>query len=213
MSPTKSRKNSLIQAQQKYTATFRLQRYDFRPNKEKVFQRESFICATMPPIPVPSEELKKLLIQFNTLNEPSILLNDFKRVKTKGKQITNFGKINGFIAFRSFYCKNIKNSVHQILLSSELANIWRDEINKKTWSLYAYLYNVRDDKSIPFVIWLCETLRMKSTFKPSIQRDLHTIKNNTTLYGTMNFKDAVEDVYFTKSDMFLSQQCEFLENK
>nr|AZQ56693.1 MAT alpha 1 protein [Suhomyces chickasaworum]AZQ56699.1 MAT alpha 1 protein [Suhomyces chickasaworum] len=201
----KSRKAQGVCGQRKHITTFRLQKYEFCPNKENVTLQGNLICSAIPLVPNPSEALKTLLLQFNTLNEPSKQQIYKKTSKSKGGCKSSFGNINGFIAFRSFYCKNVKNSDHQIILSRELATIWKGDVNKKIWSLYSHLYNMRENKSTSFVTWLCKTLQMKGTSMPSLSSGLLTVKNNNMLYDTMKIKDAIEDVYFANSDLLTSE--------
>nr|AZQ56623.1 MAT alpha 1 protein [Suhomyces bolitotheri] len=168
----------------------------------------SMIFRELPPIPQPSENLKLLLLKFNSLNNPNLgstISGENRDIsKSKNRKFAN-GKINGFIAFRTFYCKSILNPNHQRILSKQLGKIWQKEITKDDWNLYALTYNLRDDKTLHFVEWLCNALNIKSPILPEVikpdlpilpreTKPVRSVKRQYWIFES-SIKNTVEDVY------------------
>lgn len=61
-------------------------------------------------------------------------------------------RINAFIAFRSYYSRQVNDYDEQISISRFLSVAWKNE-NKELWRSYALLYN-SSNSNIPFVDWL-----------------------------------------------------------
>lgn len=105
----------------------------------------------LPHIPQPSEELRRILRSCEgALSAPEIEKRKFR--KRKGK-----GKLNGFIAFRAFYTKAIKDPKLQIQLSQILSKVWENEPNRSIWNCYALRYNETANGE-EFMHWLYRNL-------------------------------------------------------
>nr|AZQ56709.1 MAT alpha 1 protein [Suhomyces bokatorum]AZQ56715.1 MAT alpha 1 protein [Suhomyces bokatorum]AZQ56721.1 MAT alpha 1 protein [Suhomyces bokatorum]AZQ56728.1 MAT alpha 1 protein [Suhomyces bokatorum]AZQ56734.1 MAT alpha 1 protein [Suhomyces bokatorum] len=183
--------------------SFRVRKYTFRPTSSQLRipnEQESIMSSELPPIPQPSEALKVLLFKFNSMNEVKTKKVCLKNVLNAKPRKSNYGNINAFLAFRTFYCKNIQNPDHQIILSRSLAKIWKMEQNKLQWDLYACLYNIRSLRSLPFVQWLCKGLRLEQPINPSSnQEELRVVKTDNELYKTTKINNTIEDVYLINS--------------
>lgn len=143
----------------------------------------------LPPLPNPSNNIKNILLSINNLDhierERPIVL---RAINSTTKRL--FAKIDGFIAFRSFYAKSIKNIHYQRLLSSLLSTAWKSEVTKDVWRTYAIFYNASERKS-DFVNWLCSSL--------NLHKHCTTKENNShDIYITETSKSAniqMEDIY------------------
>ncbi|OBA22190.1 hypothetical protein METBIDRAFT_40341 [Metschnikowia bicuspidata var. bicuspidata NRRL YB-4993] len=148
----------------------------------------------LPQIPIPSSSLQDLLCKY-LFNEV-----DTNKKLSRIKQGTRYNdtkkrRINGFIAFRSFYSKTIKGTSHQKELSSKLAAIWKTEPNHQTWNSYALQYNATGGNE-SFVSWL----NRKLGFDTNIEA-----KKTFKSYKNLTLKN-VEDVFFEDINYDLNGQ-------
>lgn len=114
----------------------------------------------LPEIPLPSSRLQNLLCQyqFDDISEKK-KPHRAKKITTKSNERKR--RMNGFIAFRSFYSKTIRGTSHQKELSSKLAVIWKNEPHHQTWNCYALQYNATGGEET-FVEWLNRNLGFES---------------------------------------------------
>lgn len=137
----------------------------------------------IPTIPAPSPHLSKILADCNSLHQASNLSRVFLLKKSKSRNKKK-RRINGFIAFRSFYSKSIKGASTQRELSTKLSTAWRAEPNRHIWKCYALQYNAAGGEE-DFISWLLRNLGI-SNEKP-VQTILRTSQNKVL--------NNVEDVF------------------
>lgn len=122
----------------------------------------------IPQLPEPSMHLKQVLDELHTgaplklrLQVEKVLKQ--KRRKRKGSQRRS---INGFIAFRTYYSKWLRNATLQQELSCQLGKVWENEPSREIWECYAYQYNeTGGDES--FIDWLYIKLGLITAEKKS----------------------------------------------
>lgn len=139
----------------------------------------------LPKLPEPTGPLKAFLCKYESdLKEHLTLPYRPKRTQRNGLK-PKARRINGFMAFRTFYSKAIKLTSSQPEVSSELATIWKNEKCQKIWHCYALRYNATGgDQS--FLIWLNRSLGLTPAQKDS--KVLRTSRSN--IYSN------VEDVFW-----------------
>nr|AZQ56639.1 MAT alpha 1 protein [Suhomyces atakaporum] len=186
--------------------SFKMNKYKFSPVVDTTsLMSHPVINAKLPPIPNPSERLRLLLLTYNALNNPpnkEVLgcAKDIMAPRVRNKK--RYGKINGFIAFRTFYCKSVLNSNHQRSLSKHLAEIWRTEQQKNQWKLYAAVYNLRERTDIPFVEWLCKCLNIGEDLSTSsISPKLIVTESQGSFLSSASTKSVIEDLFLVKPDV------------
>lgn len=119
---------------------------------------------SLPQLPKVSDSLKELLVKYPKKTSGTIVGGSKKK----------FHKVNGFIAYRSFYTKNLSNGNAQRELSKELAKEWKCDKHRNTWSTYAAIYNSQiEDRSCkePFVAWLLRSIGVNARKDIRIQRN------------------------------------------
>lgn len=174
-------------------------------NSVKENQDRSTSCMNLglsifPNLPIPSSSLKEVLLKFNSLIEvnESSTSKSRKTIKPKTRKPVlkpssddkkqKRPNINGFIAFRTFYCKFVFSLEHQKQLSSLLAKLWYDEPSKDVWKTYAYGFNsCNQDQG--FFEWLCSNLGIDLS---GLQPDYATFIRLTPRDGLLN---KIEDIY------------------
>ncbi|KAG7691331.1 hypothetical protein KL930_005382 [Ogataea haglerorum] len=115
----------------------------------------------LPQIPTTSPSLERLLSEYEAMtngNERSTKIARKKSMKHRAQN--NKKRLNGFMAFRAFYSRNIANYNSQKSLSQVLANAWNREKHQQIWSLYAIQYNNSKSKE-RFSVWLEMKLNKK----------------------------------------------------
>ena len=119
----------------------------------------TFYISSTPTIPESSLELKNLLHSYDNIaicsssgESSKSGTSPKKLIKVKTK-ISKPKRLNGFIAFRSYYSKSINNPSLQRQLSKELAQLWLKEPQQNIWKRYAIEYN-RSCENVPFIEWL-----------------------------------------------------------
>lgn len=157
-----------------------------------------FSSTDIPDLPIPSSSLKKLLFEFNNLAQDENIIKHPSLARKKTKTLISY-KINGFIAFRSFYAKSIPNPVYQRKLSRSLADIWSEEENKEVWERYSQMYKVSKAylNNKTFVEWLCERLKLDHDRKcnVAISRMAPTNHTVTKSWEFVSRHNVVEDIY------------------
>lgn len=136
----------------------------------------------LPPLPSPSKWLQEILTSINfadPMYHPCKLKSRYENRKRKSK-------INGFIAFRSFYSRAIKSPKPQQEISASLAVAWKLEPNRKVWNYYALLYN-ETAKDEEFLYWLYRSLGIIDDASCSVKQ---ISKVNDTY-----FLSKIEDVF------------------
>lgn len=151
----------------------------------------------LPEIPLPSSYLQNLLCQYQCDDGTERRKTRKSRQRTNSKINLRKRRINGFIAFRSFYSRTIKGTFNQKELSSKLAAIWKDEPHHLTWNSYALQYNATGGDE-NFVDWLNMKLGFVSNtgddtkFKTCKNRLFRNVED--VFYGTKNSdKEALFD--------------------
>lgn len=160
-----------------------------------------FSSNEFPILPMPSDSLKKLLFEVNNMTQKQPKNRTLFSPHKKNNSFKISSKINGFIAFRSFYSKSISNPADQRKLSRSLANIWLGEENKETWESYSQLYKMSKAylKNQTFVAWLCQHLRLKFNYSQIYSTNI--LQTATTSHTRIDRLDnvsrlyAVEDIY------------------
>lgn len=155
----------------------------------------------LPQVPHPSDELRVILDKFCGEDMfldacGKILTDTHKKLGRKCKPRKN-KRINGFMAFRSFYCRSIFNVEHQRQLSTLLGNVWKNEPNKAVWNRYAIEYNTQLPDA-DFVDWLCTSLGFG--VGDSTDSATSVVKNDSWQFSSTNSTNAVEDIYFLGAD-------------
>ncbi|CUM68277.1 uncharacterized protein PRCAT00005999001 [Priceomyces carsonii] len=201
---------SRFKAKQLGLKLHRLQSYRQSQDQKRLLTQynsseQIFSLSEIPFLPIPSDDLKSLLLEFNNINVPVSLGNETitKRANRRAsRHLKNMKikKINGFIAFRSFYSRLITNPDHQRQLSVLLGKLWVNEPNRATWNRYAIEYNALLGNSRgqykPFVEWLCDTLHLNGEEKVE-ETYTNVVSNITWEFSSRCQDNKVEDVYFT----------------
>lgn len=136
----------------------------------------------IPMLPPPSIELLEIL-NSEKVADPTYSPRRLRSRKRKPK-------INGFIAFRSFHSRAIKNTRKQQEISSSLAKVWEVEPNREVWNYYALLYN-ETAKGEEFISWLYRNLGMNDDANCSIKQ-ISKVKKT-------HFLSKIEDVFIQSS--------------
>lgn len=155
----------------------------------------TFETSKLPALPEPSMSLQKVLLEFNVLNQATASRDS--NTKARSKKLVTSSKdrrMNGFFAFRAFYCRSILDPLHQRRLSILLGKIWENEPGKLTWSRYATEFNARKIKS-DFVEWLCGRLHFDLKVR---QPFITVVRNDRWKFSTESTLNSVEDVYLEK---------------
>nr|QFP92358.1 silenced mating-type protein ALPHA1 [Ogataea thermomethanolica (nom. inval.)]QGW56840.1 mating-type protein ALPHA1 [Ogataea thermomethanolica (nom. inval.)] len=124
---------------------------------------EILILSDLPEIPVASHFLTKALATFaipnslKTRSTPKVAKQALKKHLSKKK------RLNGFLAFRSFYSHNVLGYHNQKVLSRVLAQAWGKEPHQIIWSRYALEYNHSNTK-LSFHEWLCDQIGQKERY-------------------------------------------------
>lgn len=148
-------------------------------NKNAVSQYSNYFLNQFPTIPDPSEELLAILRQFRTLD-------DLPHIERRSKQKRKRSKINAFVAFRSFYGRDIRSVEKQRQLSKALAKVWKHEKGKSSWKRYATEYSSAI-REILFPVWL-------DRMQTGSYKNIEVKKNDLIVYNT-----KVEDLYLYTS--------------
>lgn len=130
----------------------------------------------LPDIPLPSSRLQNLLCQYQFDDIHANKKASRSKKNRAGTDQKRKRRMNGFIAFRSFYSKTIKGTSHQKELSSKLAAIWKDEPSHQTWNCYALQYNATGGEET-FVNWLNRKLGFENAVE--VDDTLRIYKNHT----------------------------------
>ncbi|CAY72149.1 uncharacterized protein PAS_chr4_1001 [Komagataella phaffii GS115] len=96
-------------------------------------------------------------------------------------------RINAFIAFRSYYSRQVNDYNKQISISRLLSVAWKNE-NKELWRSYALLYN-SSNSNIPFVDWL-------QTKGPKNSKRTSTVTKSFISWNELlSTRNKIEDVF------------------
>lgn len=116
-----------------------------------------FQTQVLPELPEPSEYIKDILAACKTRIKAEPLQSN----KRSRRKANTRRRLNGFIAFRAFYSRTVRDSQLQKHLSSLLGKAWKAEINRNVWEIYATLYNeTGGDES--FLNWLLSRLNLSN---------------------------------------------------
>ncbi|KAG7885287.1 hypothetical protein KL936_005417, partial [Ogataea polymorpha] len=135
----------------------------------------------LPQIPTTSPLLKRLLTEYGAIDNGKDSLNKVAPKKSSRHRVQKEKKrLNGFMAFRSFYSRNIANYNSQKALSQDLADAWNREKHQQIWSLYAIQYNHSKSKE-PFSRWLEMKLSKKlgkfNSDDPTTRREINVMSH------------------------------------
>ena len=168
-------------------------------NEQKLTKVQVIFFSDMPPLPEPSPGLKEVLEKFNGNGETARnrrsqvefpLLGHKKRSRSKAGH-----RLNGFMAFRSFYSRSVYDADHQRQLSSLLGSLWKNEPKQDVWNRYAIEYNSRASKE-DFIEWLTRVLGLEQGIcDPST----NVVKNSKWQFSSNTQDCSVEDIYYVKS--------------
>lgn len=139
----------------------------------------------LPALPKPSKKLESILLKFNKHTNRLIIGKEPCRAPRKRKS-TQKRRINGFIAFRAFYSRSIRDPAVQKQLSTMLGKVWGAEPNQHVWDCYALRYNETGGQE-EFMTWLMQNLKSKKPCQSTTVIRRRISKN-------IQFKN-VEDVY------------------
>lgn len=185
---------------QELTSQFRVSKKKLLLEKDNALKMKNstveFRTRSLPSLPAPRKELQDLLFEYKLLSDVSFTINSPKKHKM-AKQKRNPKPINSFIAFRSFYTREIRNPIHQREISQKLAKLWVNEPNRTIWNEYTESYNnylAQGKTDLSLVDWLCETLNIDTNGDLSITDDFsipsyYLTQQFDTLSGT------IEDIY------------------
>lgn len=138
----------------------------------------------LPSLPDPSPRLLDLIEKSNS-NTTKLA---FKSAKLK---LMKKRKMNGFMAFRSYYSSLLRSLDCQRELLSTLATLWKEEYGKNVWRFYAVQYNEHGGEEA-FSTWLNRRLKGgRITRAPTL---VHK-KYEGLLY------ENVEDVFIEKESL------------
>lgn len=139
----------------------------------------------IPALPEPSETI------INSLAECDASMDDIDLFKpsnrSKRRKAVKRRRLNGFIAFRSYYSRAAKSHSSQRKLSSLLAKVWKEEANKHVWSTYASVYNETGGND-DFILWLEKNLE---------QNEKDSTRSFTQKRKHHAFINDIEDVFLT----------------
>lgn len=117
----------------------------------KTFQN-SFYFNSLPKIPKCYKQLEELLLEFNKKIGIIRTMSTSQKKSNSRKKVFK-RRLNGFIAYRSYYSKNIHDSSLQIEVSKRLAIVWKNDPSANIWKRYAFEYN-KSNENISFLSWL-----------------------------------------------------------
>lgn len=164
-----------------------------------------FGCSKLPDIPELPSEFKNVLNNFKadaTLNEvPKKTRTVIKKQSSKGavnKAKKKKTKLNGFMAYRAFFSRDVIGIKAQRGLSSCLSKAWQSDENQLIWKRYATEYNAQAALSpdVPFVEWL-----MKTT-----GRETEEDKKNREWLQNVKSGMRIQDVYFDDKNELLRSE-------
>lgn len=114
----------------------------------------------LPELPKPSKKVEGILLHCNSNSNEKFDTKGSIKVSKRRKKTkkTKKRKINGFIAFRTFYSRSIGDSTTQKQLSSKLGEAWGSEQNREIWNCYALRYNETGGLN-DFITWLLKNLQ------------------------------------------------------
>lgn len=128
---------------------------------DHIYSRSSQFCVLrlgeLPKLPRESENLQAILRRFDCVPCSHVP----KLTKQKNRKMLK-RRLNGFIAFRSFYSRRVNSSLMQKELSSLLGQVWKREPNRSVWICYALQYNETGGEE-NFIDWLYRNLGLAST--------------------------------------------------
>ncbi|ODV95197.1 hypothetical protein PACTADRAFT_33775 [Pachysolen tannophilus NRRL Y-2460] len=157
-----------------------------------------FSFSSLPPLPKIPDNLKDKLEVYASkyVTKEKGKIHQSKVAKKMKK------KMNGFMAYRSFYTKNINNVTQQTELSAILAKSWSmDDVNQTIWKRYATQYN-KESSNTPFVEWLHKELNiLGGKGKEEINSENECVSSN----GRM------EDIFASEIDMSNFMEYTFYE--
>lgn len=112
------------------------------------------------PIPSPIESLRKFL---NYVAHPK------KKRRRKSKQ-TRTRKLNGFMAFKSYYSQFNQSQLRMLEFNKKLYTIWQSYEHRGIWERYARQYNLRE-RNVTFLQWL--------EFVPKVRGECHFVNRSS----------------------------------
>ncbi|ODV57904.1 uncharacterized protein ASCRUDRAFT_165243 [Ascoidea rubescens DSM 1968] len=135
-----------------------------------------------PPIPNPSKELSIYLSTLKSSEKNHYLhrQNKFERYSKR--------RLNGFMAFRSYYSKKIIGVAKQREISTVLAKFWKIENHQDTWKTLALVYNSQK-RNISFTDWL------NITQQENENHDKTMVPSETPFNSTKPLEGTIQDIY------------------
>lgn len=166
--------------------------------EQRLTKVQVIFFSELPPLPEPSPGLQDVLERYNEKRGSDCsgqFLFSCSNHKRKSRSKTGH-RLNGFMAFRSFYSRSVFDVEHQRQLSSILGSLWKNEPRQDVWNRYAIEYNSRATKE-DFIEWLTRTLGLEvlSLSNPST----NIVKNNKWQFSSNTQDCSVEDIYYVKS--------------
>lgn len=145
----------------------------------------SFYLSNFPYIPLLSKGFHNVLARFNTTDFERKL----SRSRKKGNRVLK-KKLNGFIAFRTYYSRSVHNVDLQRQLSSFLATAWQKEGNKEVWNRFAAEYSAQAT-DMGFPQWL-----------DNVQSKTENLGFTYVKYNNMTFQfNEIEDVFLPEKNI------------
>lgn len=173
-----------------------------KPYKAPVSQSNGsgmFAFSQLPDIPEPPNELKCLLEKLkdneNTSKKRRQTRKPTNRTVTKQPKT----KLNGFMAYRTYFSQEIYSIKDQRELSSCLGKSWATDKSQLIWQRYATEYNARPVQcsSLSFLEWL-----LKSTGNESQEE-----KENIQWRNNVKSGIRIQDIYFNDNgEMMRSEE-------
>lgn len=169
-------------------------------NEQKLTKVQVIFFSEIPPLPEPSPGLKEVLERFNGNGENARCRRSQVEVPFLGHKKRSRSKtghrLNGFMAFRSFYSRSVFDAEYQRQLSSILGSLWKNEPKQDVWNRYAIEYNSRASKE-DFIEWLTRVLGLEN--RSFCDPSTNVVKNNKWQFSSNTQDCSVEDIYYVKS--------------
>lgn len=171
------------------------------PSKVPISQSNGsgmFPCSGMPEIPEAPLELQQLLEHLKAQDIGERKIRAPKKSNNKLNTKKPKTKLNGFMAYRTFFSQDIYSIKDQREVSSCLGRCWATDKSQLIWKRYATEYNVRPSQfsNMPFLEWL-----LKSTGNETKQE-----KEKKEWTKHLKSGSRIQDIYFNEDGEILKSE-------
>ncbi|CDK25789.1 unnamed protein product [Kuraishia capsulata CBS 1993] len=160
----------------------------------------AFYSLNRPVIPKPSPHLQQLLDEFEPFVFPKKPAYRVNSTGDMNSASSTRHRINGFIAFRSFYSKSIRPAASQREISRRLAVIWKTEKSKDSWRRIALQYN-NSGSPLGIAAWICLESGSDAAipFKDDRTDQYQEPKRQITKFNRLSSTCIIEDIFVENS--------------